>query len=107
VKEDKKSVKDSASIVMHEINEFWEKARIPSRQSYHVISKITELYEKYRKIQKNASRRTTAQIKLEESLTSTLDDLFDIAHADALQLIKVEEDKKFLLAQREKGEEMN
>jgi hypothetical protein len=32
-----------------------------------------------------------------------LDDLFDVAHADALNLISIEEDRLFLLAQREKG----
>ena len=32
-----------------------------------------------------------------------LDDLFDIAHADALKTIKIEEDKLFLISQRKKG----
>ena len=32
-----------------------------------------------------------------------LDDLFDVAHAQAMTIIKIEEDKEFLLAQREKG----
>ena len=32
-----------------------------------------------------------------------LDDLFDIAHADALKMIKIEEDKLFLISQRKKG----
>src|SRR6218665_2773777 len=32
-----------------------------------------------------------------------LDDLFDIAHRDAVSLIKIEEDRLFLEAQREKG----
>lgn len=34
---------------------------------------------------------------------SKLDDLFDIAHADALDLFSNEEDKAFLVAQRQKG----
>jgi len=33
---------------------------------------------------------------------SKLDDLFDIAHADALNLISIEEDRAFLVAQRQK-----
>ena len=32
-----------------------------------------------------------------------LDDLFDIAHADVLKMIKIEEDKLFLSSQRKKG----
>jgi len=34
---------------------------------------------------------------------SKLDDLFDITHADALDLISIEEDRAFLVAQRRKG----
>ena len=30
-------------------------------------------------------------------------DLFDIAHSDAMGLMKIEEDKKFLLLQQQKG----
>ena len=32
-----------------------------------------------------------------------LDDVFDIAHADAMKIIKIEEDKLFLISQRKKG----
>ena len=32
-----------------------------------------------------------------------LDDLFDISHANALNMIVLQEDKDFLLTQREKG----
>jgi len=32
-----------------------------------------------------------------------LDDLFDIAHMNALDIIKIEIDRQFLLSQREKG----
>ncbi|GBM34806.1 hypothetical protein AVEN_122210-1 [Araneus ventricosus] len=34
---------------------------------------------------------------------SDLNNLFDIAHANALEIIKIEEDRKFLLSQREPG----
>ena len=36
-------------------------------------------------------------------ITDELDNLFDIAHAKALQKIQIEEDRHFLLAQQEKG----
>lgn len=42
---------------------------------------------------------STNQAKFQESL----DDLFDIAHQDAMSIIRIEEDRLFLLAQREKG----
>ena len=34
---------------------------------------------------------------------ASLNDLFDIAHRDALSLIKIPEDKEFLIAQQETG----
>ncbi|GBN83840.1 hypothetical protein AVEN_257962-1 [Araneus ventricosus] len=34
---------------------------------------------------------------------SDLNNLFDIAHANALEIIKIEEDRKLLLSQREAG----
>ena len=53
-------------------------------------------------MQRNASRHTLAQKKRKTKFIDVLDDLFDIAHANALQLIKIEEDREFLIAQREK-----
>ena len=38
-----------------------------------------------------------------EVFKKSLDDLFDVAHVDALCLIKVKEDRDFLLAQRRPG----
>ncbi|GBM91363.1 hypothetical protein AVEN_201338-1 [Araneus ventricosus] len=35
---------------------------------------------------------------------SDINNLFDIAHANALEIIKIEEDRKFLLSQREPGQ---
>lgn len=32
-----------------------------------------------------------------------LNDLFDIAHADALRIMKIEEDRSFLISQRQKN----
>lgn len=39
----------------------------------------------------------------EDLFVIKFDDIFDIAHADALSLIKIESDKQFLIAQRTKG----
>ncbi|XP_054724837.1 uncharacterized protein LOC129235174 [Uloborus diversus] len=38
-----------------------------------------------------------------DSFEEIMDDLFDIAHANALEDIKIEEDRKFLILQRQKG----
>lgn len=53
-------------------------------------------------LQKGKSRNPQPQIK-KEVFKDSLTDLFDISHSNALQIIKIHENKKFLLAQREKG----
>lgn len=69
----------------------------------HCITKLEKLYDNWRKLQRNSSRFSTAiQTQKEEDFKSTFDDLFDVAHQDALAKIG-EEDRKFLLLQRKKG----
>lgn len=97
------SVHLSAKLVIEEVLPFWAKARIPTRDSQHCIKKLVTLYEKWRDLQKHRGR-PSSDVK-EKSFTNSLADLFDIAHAKALDLIKIEEDKQFLLCQRKKSRE--
>ena len=39
----------------------------------------------------------------EEAFKEKLNDLYDMAHQDAMKLIKIQEDRDFLIAQRVKG----
>ena len=96
---EKKTVKESAAKTTTELVQFWQKARIPTRQEYHIISKIKQQHQIWQGLKKAASRRTEKQQNNEDNFTSVLDDLFDVAHADALQIIKIAEDREFLLAQ--------
>jgi hypothetical protein len=54
-------------------------------------------------LQKLASRKSVTNLSKQQAFKERLEDLFDIAHRDALTLIKIEEDRMFLNAQREKG----
>ena len=55
---------------------------------------------------KNASRRTDTQKEIEQQFNGNMDDLFDIARAEALNIIQLHKDKDFLEAQREGGDEV-
>lgn len=99
----KKTIHYSAKETAREILLFWEKAKIPTRQECHIINKIKQLHVTWQGIKKSASCRTEVQQRKEDAFAQTLDDLFDVAHADALTLMKIEEDRQFLLAQWEKG----
>ena len=93
----------SSNIVADVLMEFWGKARIPTQDKSHIVKKILKLHNKWRDLQKNSTRRTENQISKEAAFTDTFNDLFDIAHQNALDMIKIHEDKEFLLLQRNKG----
>lgn len=94
---------DSSRLVIDECLIFWKKARIPTHDSSDCIKKLKKVYEDWRKLDKNKTRNTETQKAHENKFKEQLEDLFDISHADALNLIKINEDRQFLLKQREKG----
>lgn len=94
---------DSAKLVIREVVIFWEKARIPVREEYHLLKKVESLYNEWRNLQKHSTRKSARDRKNEEDFVNKFDDIFDIAHARALNLMKIESDKQFLIAQRTKG----
>lgn len=64
---------------------------------------MEDLYQEWRNLQKLEHRKSEIQMHKNAQFISKLDYLFDIAHADALNLISIEEDRAFLVAQRQKG----
>ena len=68
---------------------FWNKARIPIQPEHCAISKLEKLHEKWMKLKKNANRKTETQQKNEAEFVDDLYNLFDIAHLDALNIIKI------------------
>lgn len=100
---DKKTVREASSVVVREVMRLWEMARIPAIMDYNAIAKVEKEYDKWRALQKGSSRRSKPQIDKEQAFTIDLDNLFDVAHVDALVLLTIEEDRLFLLAQRERG----
>ena len=97
------TIRESARAVVRQASDFWARARIPIRLEKHNIDKLEQLHTTWWKLKKNAGRRTETQEKNEMTFTHNLDNLFDIAHMDALSIITIQEDRDFLIAQREKG----
>lgn len=96
------NARESARLAVREATMFWEKARIPTKQEHRCVDDLMNLYKKWRTLQKTSSRRTERQINSEKEFMNTLDDLFDIAHGNALTVMKNQEDITFLQRQREK-----
>lgn len=99
----KLNIRDSAALVFDKVAVFWNKAHIPIQAKKHAVDKIMKLHEKWLGVFKSSTRKSEAQTAKEQAFVATFNDLFDIASADALDKIKNEEDKQFLLMQRQKG----
>lgn len=97
------NLRQSATLVIQEVMIFWRKARIPTRTEQKCVKKLEDLYQEWRNLQKLEHRKSETQIQKNAQFVLNLEDLFDVAHADALVLMSIEEDRAFLLAQRNKG----
>jgi len=99
----KMTVHDACRETVQKVNTFWLKAGIPVRAKQHCIQKLETIFTEWRGLQKHKSRIIPSQKTKECAFLARLDDLFDIAHADALSIITIPEDRAFLLSQRQKG----
>ncbi|GBL84771.1 hypothetical protein AVEN_93813-1 [Araneus ventricosus] len=97
------SLRESARLVISETVIFWKKARIPFREFQHCIVKLEALYNEWRMLQKHSKRKSETQEQKEQNFKQKLEDLLDIAHSNALIIITIEEDRQFLISQRQKG----
>lgn len=83
---------------------FWNQARIPTRFHARCVDKLVSMHKQWTLIRKtNPEKRSQAQKTVAAEFIDSLDDLFDIAADDALEIMRIEEDKQFLIMQRQKG----
>jgi hypothetical protein len=99
----KRTIRDASRETIEVVTTFWIKAGIPTRGPQHCIQKLETIFTEWKALQKHKNRTTDGHRTREEKFLEQLDDVFDIAHADALTLINIPEDQAFLLSQREKG----
>lgn len=97
------TVRDSSRQTIEKVLGFWHKAGIPVRAVKHCIDKLEGFFAEWKGLQKHKHRNTYGHKMKENAFITRLDDLFDIAHSDALTLITIPEDRAFLLSQRTKG----
>lgn len=99
----KLNLKEASRLVVQEVCIFYEKARIPSSDVNNCVKKLLKLYQEWRNLQKDSKKKTENHKSKVKSFQSKLSDLFDIAHKDALKMIDIEEDRNFLILQRQPG----
>lgn len=96
-------LRESAKLVIKEILLFWKKARIPTRYERDCVKQLEQLYHQLRNLQKSVKKQSDAVQRNITSFQEGLDDLFDIAHAAAMWIIQIKEDRLFLENQRKRG----
>ena len=75
-----------------EVEVFWEKVKIPTRLIKHIIAKIEKLYGTWKQLLKNRNKDTKSVKRQRELFLASLDDLFDVAHANAVEMMNCEEE---------------
>lgn len=95
--------RQASSMVVEKVTDVWNRARIPTCRKDHAINKLELLYTQWTTLKKHKDRESDLHVAQENDFCSKMENLFDIAHADALTIIRIQEDRDFLLAQREPG----
>lgn len=97
------NLSESAYLVIDECTIFWKKARIPTKDRADCMKKLKKSYEVWRSLEKRKKRESeTFKFQVKE-FEQSLDNLFDIAHANAFDIMKIDIDKEFLRSQRKPG----
>lgn len=97
------SLKDSTSQTAEQLLLIWDKAKIPTKAPTHVVEHVRKLHAEWQGLKKLINRKSASNLSNQQAFVDSLEDLFDMAHHDAMTLIKIEEDRMFIEAQREKG----
>ena len=103
---DTMTVHNVSQTAANDVVDVWAKACIPTRLKKHIVEKVECLFRQYKKLKKNKenkAKHSNALQNKEEDWKTGLDQLFDIADVNANEMMKIEEDKEFLSAQREAG----
>ncbi|GBM88692.1 hypothetical protein AVEN_104102-1 [Araneus ventricosus] len=98
---DDNSVRNANHRTIDKLIVIWSKAEIPSRLVKHAIDKLEKIHSEWLLLKKNKSSLSEAQREYERKFVRKVHKLFDIAHAIDMTMIKLEEDRKFLIDQKQ------
>lgn len=100
-----KSVRDASHLTVEELAMVWSRAAVPLILKTHAVEKLEKIHNSWLLLKKNKGRHSSAaQQEREIAFAAQLESLFDIAHADALTMIRIEEDRNssMISVQRER-----
>lgn len=101
---EKSDVKQSVAFAIDLVIPFWQRAHIPILAKSNCVKKLEQLYDEWKALKKNTSSKYEVHRKRETEFREKIEDfIFDIAVPDALDVMKILDDKDFLIQQRQKG----
>lgn len=89
--------------VIQAAEQVWTRACIPTKTSELAVKSLEKLHKVWVSLRKCISRSDANSVAQREAFKQELDNLFDIADTNALEMLEAEDDRAFLLAQRERG----
>lgn len=90
------NLNSSALLTINECLIYWKKARISNRDRDKCAKKLNE---ELRSLEKNKNKSGNLYRLRDKQFEETSNDLFDIAHSNAMNITKINESKEFLLLQ--------
>ena len=84
---------------VREVLGIWEKARIPTIEERNIVRKLEGMVREWELLKKHEKNKTANQKTKESAFQEKIDFLFNIKHKEWNSLIKIPEDKAFLLDQ--------
>lgn len=100
---EKSDIKTSAQFAIDLVTPFWDKARIPIQTKQNCAQKLEKFYKQWTLLKKNVNTKSELHRQRESDFCDKIEDLFDIAAPNAMEIMKITEDKDFLEQQRKKG----
>lgn len=97
------NIHQSATIVVDEVMKIWSDSDIRVNKTYNSIIKLEKLFDQWKNVQKNCSRKTSPAQQLRENVfIDSLDELFDISVKSEFHLLSSQQ-QQFLINQRDKN----
>lgn len=81
----------------------WNKAKVPAIDFCHLSVKVRKLHAEHMNFKKNRSGTSGKAVEYRREFQRCLEELFNVAHCDALSLMKSKVDKDFLINQHRPG----
>ena len=95
------SIHESSVTVIKSTCEIWEKAKIPTIRKDNAVTRLEKFHKEYTDLLKDRNKKSAVARSKVTDFEKRIMKLFDIAPTNVFDLIKIAEDRDFLIDQRD------